>query len=194
MNITIVILAAGSSSRMGRSKQLLDVGGITLLRKVVTAATETTLPVIVVLGSGADKHLQSLENLNVKVIKNPTWEKGMGNSLKFGLQEAMLSRPDGVLVLVADQPNVTSIHLQKLVDQFSTSGNSVVASSYDNTVGVPALFAKSYFSKILQLNDNAGAKKLIEQNSAETAIVDFPGGGIDLDTPDDYKKYLKSKS
>lgn len=194
MKITIVILAAGSSSRMGRSKQLLDVGGVTLLRKVTTAAADTKLPVVIVLGSGADKHLQSLDDLNVRVIKNPTWDKGMGNSLKFGIQEVMLTGADGVLVLVADQPNVSTSHLQKLVDTFINTGKPIVASHYKDTLGVPVIFSKTYFARILQLNDNAGAKKLLEQNTQDAAIVDFAGGEIDLDTPEDYKKYLNSKS
>jgi molybdenum cofactor cytidylyltransferase len=66
----------------------------------------------------------------------------------------------------------------------------MVACAYDNTIGVPALFDKKYFNDLLSLNGEAGARKLLQQFRDDVAIVDFPGGTADIDTPEDYQKIV----
>ncbi|MEJ7647203.1 MAG: nucleotidyltransferase family protein [Chryseolinea sp.] len=192
----ILILAAGSSSRMGRSKQLLEIKGQPLLLQTVRVALACdTGEVIVVLGSGEQNHLDIIKTLPVKKVINHYWKSGIGSSIKTGLHHIVREFPEakGVIILVCDQPELTSSHILSLVETFSRVGKSIIASAYDNTAGVPVLFSRSFFSNLLIIADDHGAKKLIEQFPDQVATVEFFGGEIDLDTFDDYNKYLEQK-
>ena len=94
-----------------------------------------------------------------------------------------------VLLMVCDQPNVTPRHLQALFSTYVQSDRKIVASSYANTIGVPAVFGRSFFSNILMLKDEEGAKRIIAQFSEQTTAVPFPEGAIDLDTMEDYARF-----
>jgi molybdenum cofactor cytidylyltransferase len=191
--LAIILLAAGSSSRLGQSKQLLLINGEPLLLKSVNTALESGVKkVLVVLGANDFEHRQVIEKLPVEIIFNSTWQKGMGNSLKAGLSHLlkMDSKIDGVITMVSDQPLITSTHLKKLIEAFKQTKKPIVASFYSEAVGVPALFEKSLFEKILNMRDEHGAKKVINQDLDIVATVDFPEGAIDIDTEDDVKKFL----
>lgn len=189
----VLVLAAGSSSRMGRSKQLLDVWGTPLLRRSVQAALGVTSgKVIVVLGSNENAHRDILNDLPVDIVVNHYWKDGMGSSIKTGLHYIVHDHGDakGVLIMVCDQPALTSSHLNTLIDRFLRSDKKIIASSYEDTLGVPAVFGRSYFSNILMLRDDQGAKKIIEQFADQAESVPFAAGVIDLDTMADYNAFL----
>jgi molybdenum cofactor cytidylyltransferase len=197
MNTAIVLLAAGSSSRMGQSKQLLKVHEETLLRRAATVALKAGIgPVVVVLGAGEVQHRAVLENLDIEIISNPLWEKGMGSSLKAGLEFLLSHYPgtDALIAMVCDQPLLTPDHLKKLAETHGQSAQPIVVSGYAGTVGVPALFDKSLFPEIATLRDEHGAKSIIAHHPHETVTVDFPEGAIDLDTPEDFKLYSDKTS
>ena len=99
---------------------------------------------------------------------------------------------EAVLIMVCDQPAVTKEHLQTLAKIYRDSDKKIVASSYADTLGVPAVFGRSFFSNILMLRDEQGAKRLIEQFSQQVTSAPFPLGAIDLDTPEDYKRYTEN--
>lgn len=190
-SIAILILAAGSSSRMGQSKQLLKVEGEPLLVKVVKAALQADgSPVVVVLGANEPAHRQALRHLPVSIVSNPEWAKGMGSSIKVGLQYLISqgSAVDGVLMMVCDQPMVTAAYLKFVISKFQKA--HIVASQYAHTLGVPALFSKEYFPELLQLKDDEGAKKIIQKNFHAIITLPFPEGAIDLDTPGDYRNFI----
>jgi len=194
--ISIILLAAGSSSRMGQSKQLLEVNGTPLLLHSVRAALDSgAKSVNVILGANELAHREVIHNLGVSVISNHYWKSGMGSSIKAGLNHVVrkYSDTEAVIIMVCDQPAINATHLNKLSSRFKETGSPIVASSYSGTVGVPALFSRAFFSNILMLKDEQGAKKIIEQFPEQCATVDFPDGSIDLDTNDDYQNYLKRK-
>ena len=180
-----IILAAGSSSRLGQSKQLLEWNGKSLLQRAIDIATACG-NTIVVLGSEADKHQKTISS-KVHIVLNENWVEGMGSSLKAGLRYLIHNLPnvDSVIIMVCDQPLVTVEHLHTLIEKHVSSGASVVASYYASTPGVPALFHKVLFESILQLENNQGAKKLIETNLPSAELVNFQEGALDIDTPDD---------
>lgn len=185
----IIILAAGSSSRMGTSKQLLMVNGERMLTQTVkTALASRVKQIVVVLGAHEQEHRQAIAGLDVQIESNPGWLKGMGNSLKAGLNFLLkkTSALQGVVVLVCDQPFVTSDHVDKLIEHHHQSQKPIIASQYAGLLGVPAFFHHSFFSQLLSLKDEHGAKKIINENKDHVGIIDFPFGEIDLDTPDDY--------
>jgi molybdenum cofactor cytidylyltransferase len=188
----IVILAAGSSTRMGRSKQLLVVSEKALIVHAVDTAIEAkTERVVVVLGANEKEHRAALANSKATVIVNKEWEKGMGTSLKTGLTFLIkdLADVEAVMVMVCDQPLVTAAHLKDLVSTHAKTGRGIIASAYSDTLGVPALFQKHYFDEILSLGDDEGARKIISRHSNDLAPVAFPAGAVDLDTPEDYRNF-----
>jgi len=195
-DVGIILLAAGSSSRMGRSKQLLEVDGEQLLQRTSRVALDCdATKVIVVLGANEEAHRKSIQQLPVEICVNSNWQTGMGSSLKLGLKSLLERIPklEAVVVMVCDQPGLTTDHVNKLIQTFKESNSPVIASFYANSTGVPALFDKSLFEKLLIIENESGAKKIIQQRKELVKIVDFPQGAIDLDTPDDYQKFIGKK-
>lgn len=193
--IAIILLAAGPSSRMGQSKQQLLIEGKSLLIRSVEIASKSDVgKVVVVLGFDEEAHRKILNDLSVQVIFNSHWQTGMGSSLKAGLKHVLTTNPktDSVIVMVCDQPLLTSTHLNSLIQKYRKTNALLVASSYSDTNGVPALFNHQLFDEILNLSDEHAAKKIIQKHPVET--IDFPEGAIDLDTPEDYKTFLQQRS
>jgi molybdenum cofactor cytidylyltransferase len=196
LNFVILLLAAGASSRMGQSKQLLELAGEPLLaRSVKTALGTGASEVVVILGANEQAHEALLKELPVKIVTNHYWKGGMGSSIKTGFHYIIKEVPEAraVIIMVCDQPEVHPDYLRQLVTRHIQSGKSIVASAYSDTHGVPVLFARSFFSNILMLQDEHGAKKIIEQFPEHVSSIAFPEGSIDLDTPQDYELYLQKK-
>ncbi|HQQ97312.1 MAG TPA: nucleotidyltransferase family protein [Cyclobacteriaceae bacterium] len=192
MSVAILLLAAGGSTRMGTSKQLLDIGGVPLLVRSTQIALDCgASSVVVVLGAQAEVHQQAVAGLAAEVIVHRQWKNGMGSSLKAGLTYLLRrqDKPEAVMVLVCDQPRLTAQHLRALITTYRNTKKSIVASHYGGTDGVPALFDQSLFPELLMLPDEQGARKVIAVHEESVVRVSFPEGAIDLDTPEDYRKY-----
>ena len=191
MNVAILLLAAGSSTRMGQSKQLMKIDGEPMLVRAAKQALSASPDVTVVLGAEAESHRMVLRGTRVSTIENSEWQRGMGNTLKFGLAELRNANPgmDAVLIMVCDQPAVTSDHLKKLIERAGQSSKSIIASAYKDTQGVPALFRKQHFDQLAAIADGVGASKLIRENREEVETITLPHGEIDLDTLNDYLMY-----
>lgn len=191
MNVAILLLAAGSSTRMGQSKQLMKIDGEPMLVRAAKQALSASPDVTVVLGAEAESHRMVLRGTRVSTIENSEWQRGMGNTLKFGLAELRNANPgmDAVLIMVCDQPAVTSDHLKKLIERAGQSSKSIIASAYKDTLGVPALFRKQHFDQLAAIADGVGASKLIRENREEVETITLPHGEIDLDTLNDYLMY-----
>jgi molybdenum cofactor cytidylyltransferase len=194
--IGVVILAAGSSSRLGRSKQLLFVNGEPLLVKTSRAALKTNAKLIVtVLGAEAELHQTAIQHLPIETVINETWHKGMGNSIKCGLHHLLQHDQslDAVIICVCDQPMITSQHLNALVNKFEEAGATIVASRYAGIDGVPVLFARDHFKKLLVLDDTTGARQVLLQHADKVHHVDFPDGKFDIDTQQNLDDFLKHR-
>lgn len=192
-NIGVIILAAGGSSRLGTPKQLLPYAGKTLLQYTVEVANDSIAhPVIVVLGSEAENIKSNIDA--VQVIINTEWQEGMASSIRCGINALLQADPSiaGAVILVCDQPYITSVLLNELVTEHQKTGQPIIASNYDNTLGVPALFHKTVFPALLQLKGDAGAKSIIQQHRGEVGMVTFSKGGVDIDTEGDYKLLSKT--
>lgn len=191
-----LVLAAGSSTRMGRSKQLLTFGGESMLTRTVRIIQEASVEnVLVVLGDRADEHRQHIHPLRVEVIINPIWNRGIGSSLKAGLAHIEDHyHPDAVIIAVCDQPFLSSNVIRSLIEQYQTGRNSIVAAEYRGGPGVPAVFDKIHFPRLRNLPDHQGAKPIIQENLTTTCLIPFAGGDFDLDTPDDYVRLLRESA
>ncbi|HYG82596.1 MAG TPA: nucleotidyltransferase family protein [Pyrinomonadaceae bacterium] len=192
-----VVLAAGSSSRMGTPKQLLRFRGQSLLRRAALAAlTAECRPVIVVTGANAAQSREELRGLDVREAVNDRWETGMASSVRAGvsaLLEADASA-SAVVLMLCDQPYVTGEVVAALVAAHRDTGRPVVASRYGGGFGAPALFARPLFAELAQLEGASGAKHVIRRHAAEAQFVPFPGGETDVDTPDDFSRLLSTQA
>lgn len=186
METGILILAAGNSSRLGQPKQLVEFHGKSLLENTVSMALALDIgPVMVVEGAFT---FQLALGPGLHIIRNREWEKGMGNSIKRGLASlAKLASIDQVLILLSDQPLITTTHLKTILNKKKETSLPMVASYYKRTPGVPALFDKSYFPSLLSLDDKQGAKKLFHTYPELLEVVPLDAAKIDIDTPDDLK-------
>lgn len=186
VKIGAVILAAGSSSRLGQPKQLLQYEGRTLVRRAAEAAFAAGCdPVAVVVGAEREKVAAALRDLAVLIVPNEDWQRGLGTSIRAGV--ARLQEGDALLLLVCDQPFLSVDLLRQLIAAQQETQKPMAASAYSGTLGVPALFTRACFAQLLSLGDGEGAKALLASRPNEVAQIDFPPGSIDIDTPGDFQ-------
>jgi molybdenum cofactor cytidylyltransferase len=185
----IVILAAGESSRLGEPKQLLIYEGLTFLERSIQAASVVAGDkVCVVLGANANTILEKVPQAAGLSIFNDKWKDGMGSSIALGLKTSLNLYPGirSAVFMTVDQPFVTSEHLKALIKLQEESGKPIVASSYQDAVGIPALFDQIFFKDLLNLETDKGARDIIRSHDLQVAKLALPGGEIDIDTPGQY--------
>ncbi len=190
----IIILAAGRSARLGSPKQLLPYADKNLLQHSIDVAVESSMkPIIVVLGSEIEEIERKIDNSEVIIAKNPDWESGMASSVVCGIKTLNKLHPDieSVVLMVCDQPFVNPGLLNDLVRKHMESGSSIVASSYENIMGTPALFHKKHFPELASLEGDTGAKSLFKKHAEILQTIPFEKGGIDIDTIEDYRILAK---
>lgn len=193
-NTGIVILAAGRSARLGTAKQLLPFQGKTLLQHVVDEATAAgVVPVIVVTGARSEAVSSSIDPHQADIIFNENWEEGKGSGVVAGVQKIMTAYPEvqDIILAVCDQPFVTATLFTRLQEQRRATGKRIIASAYAGTMGTPVLFAREYFGQLLGLKKDEGAKRIIDLHRGDVATVDFPRGEVDIDTMEDYNRFLE---
>ncbi|TJY34659.1 nucleotidyltransferase family protein [Pontimicrobium aquaticum] len=193
-NIATLIMAAGSSSRMGQPKQLLPWNNTTLIENAITNALQLdTSKTIVVLGANSEQIISKIESYPIEIIHNPNWEKGLGNSIAFGVNHIKNNNPiDGVLVVLADQPLIHSSYLKEVVSVFNANKHQIIATKYPNgKSGVPALFDTFYLEELSIIDGDKGAKAILEKYADSVITIQLDTSILDVDTEEDYNK-LKS--
>jgi molybdenum cofactor cytidylyltransferase len=188
----LILLAAGGSTRMGQRKQLLPWKGRSLLRHCAQIALSTPCrPVIVVLGCAAEACTREIENLEVFPHISVHWKDGLGRSLAEGVMALENRTPDasGALIMLADQPTVTSDLLGKLLARWSPPVYSVAATKYQDGFGVPAIFHRDLFPKLRDLQGNRGARALITQQRDHAIFIAPEIDLVDMDTPEIYREH-----
>ena len=192
-SIAAIILAAGASRRMGQPKQLLPYKRQTLLCHVIRSALASECkPVIVVLGANAEQIKPTINKFPIKIVKNKNWTQGISSSINCGvtyIQEQYLDI-DAVVFFTCDQPFISAELIKQLVDAYNLSKKPIVASQYGDTWGIPALFSRNFFSALIKLKGDRGAKKIINQYRDLVYVIDFPQGNIDLDTLENYQQFI----
>lgn len=171
--IAAVVLAAGTSSRMGANKLLATYRGEALVRHAVRAAT--LFPTIVVTGRDADEVRAALADFDVTFVHNPDFATGMASSLVAGISAVTA---DAAVVLLGDMPRITPSHLRALA---AALGDRVVVPTHGGKRGNPVLWPASYFAAMKQLGGDVGARKLI----VDPISVELDDAVLfDVDTPD----------
>ena len=197
--VPAILLAAGASTRLGQPKQLLRLpafGGNTLLdHAIALARVSGAAPIFVVLGAHAEEIILECELLDCILVHNEAWAEGMASSLRVGIAAVLEHAPaaSGAMVVVCDQPGLSAEHLARLLDAHKEDGNRISASRYAGRTGVPAIFPPAMFPSLLALQGDQGARALLQPGVVVQAI-DFPGGELDLDSPEDLQRLQEDES
>lgn len=187
----ILILAAGKSSRMGSTKQLLSYKKTTLLGWAIEQAKQSKAnTVFCVLGANSEIIEKSIENYLVETIYNVDYNNGLSTSIIAGINHLKDKNFDSVLIMLADQPNVTTDYLNQLIITSEENNSKIVVSNYGNKMGVPVLFPRLYFNKLINLKGDNGAKDFLKMHLSEI-IKMSTFNLIDIDTREDYKNLVK---
>lgn len=178
-----VILAAGSSSRLGRPKQLIHYEGQPLILRTALAARRAGVDsVIVVVGAFSKVVSEAVIGVGgLTLVSNKGWRSGLSSSLSAGLATAKSIGLDGAMILTADQPMIGVASLEKLLEQFDED-QRVVAAAYDGIVGVPAIFGHEHFDALMNLNGDEGAGRWLRSNPDAVKEVPIPEAAVDIDT------------
>lgn len=191
-----VILAAGLSSRLGRPKQLLDLFGEPLLRRVVRNAVASQLTeVVLVLGHRAAEIASAVGELGQRVVVNPDYSDGQSTSLRVGLG-AIGPGAEAVVFLLGDQPQVGPEMVDALIDRFRATGAPIVMPTYGGIAANPVLFAEELFPELAKVSGDEGARSLVTRHRDRVITVAVSGGSPprDVDTEDDYRALLAEMS
>jgi molybdenum cofactor cytidylyltransferase len=184
-----LILAAGASRRMGTPKQLLDWEGQPLVCRAVQSAQAVLGDrVLLITGCCAGEVESATAASGVRCLSNPDWSEGIASSVRTGVA-ALPADSEGVLICSCDQPGVGESQLRSLLGH--CSDQRVVAASYGGTAGIPAWFPRGYFSALMQLSGEQGAKSLL-MKSPDRIEVSMPRAIWDLDEPADISKVARA--
>jgi molybdenum cofactor cytidylyltransferase len=194
-NIGNIVLAAGGSVRMGRPKQLLRMGEKSLLRNAALAAADSGAGCsVVVLGSHVAKMLAELHGIGVATVINPQWERGIGSSIRCGLQGLLEFQPDTdwLCISLCDMPFVTGPVVRRLLSSALRADRPITVSQYGDESGPPVIFRRDYFAALSELPDACGAREIWTRQPANVHYEPCREAGFDIDTPADYMRLMRS--
>jgi molybdenum cofactor cytidylyltransferase len=183
-----VVLAAGSSRRMGRNKLLLEIEGEAMVRRAVRRTIESGAhPVIVVLGHQAERVEAELRGLACALVLNPAHAEGQRTSLQAGI--ARVSDADAAVVVLADMPFVTSEMVSAVRTRHLESGSPLVVSRYGQVDAPPTLYHCSLFPELLALEGPGGGKLVARRHAGQATVVEWPEAALeDVDAAEDYER------
>lgn len=196
-----IILAAGSSSRMGagRHKLMLPLGDRPVLAHVIAATLASrAAPIIIVLGHQAEEvHARITPytaHRSITVIKNDDYMKGMSTSIHAGVR-ALLRRddtPDSALIILGDQPLMTAQIIDTLIAARRATGRRIVVPLYNGQRGNPVLFAASLFAELMEITGDEGARSVVQRHRQEIATVELGDAmaSYDVDTWEAYQQIV----
>jgi molybdenum cofactor cytidylyltransferase len=184
------VLAAGTSSRLGRPKQLLDLGGKPLLQRVLDAAVASALDeIVVVLGHAADEIAQAIRSEGrVRIALNPGYAAGQSSSLVTGLRAAD-RRSEAAVILLGDQPGIHTDAIEAVLRAWHEAGGPVVQASYRGRPGHPTLFGRSVWPELEAATGDEGARGVLASHPDWRSLVEVGGDPPDdVDTEEDYRR------
>ncbi len=184
-----LVLAAGSSSRMGRNKLLFELEGEPLVRRAVRRAAAGGLdPVLVVVGHEADRVERALDGVAHRLVFNPDHERGINDSLRKGVT-ALSPEADAVMVMLADMPLVTAGMIAAMVERYRGGTAPLVVSEYDGVNAPPMLYDRALFEELAGTEAQGCGRHVVRRHQDEAETVQWPGEALtDLDVPADYEK------
>ncbi len=191
INIAVLIMSAGGSTRLDSPKQLLQWGKDYLINHIIQTALSAKIgPITVVLGSRAQEIQKVIPAKNLQIVVNPDWQSGMSSSIKAGMA-SLKSDVDAALIMLVDQPFVTSGLLMQLVAKMTEGNYEITASRVAGQQCNPVLFSRGLFAEIMKISGDRGAKTLLKDR--QVGWVDWPDERLilDIDSAEDYRNALR---
>ncbi|NDP27928.1 MAG: nucleotidyltransferase family protein [Flavobacterium sp.] len=188
VKLGVVILAAGSSSRLGYAKQLVEFRGKSLLQHAIDVSDMLNFDTkVLVLGARKEKIESEIDLKEFEIVMNEKWEEGMSTSIRKGVLKSLEleNNLNHLLILLSDQPFVSRERIEELIKVQIESKSPATFSEYAGNVGVPAIFSSEVFHYLKELKGDQGAKKLIHNQKFDFETVKFEKGNFDLDTAED---------
>ncbi len=187
--VSIIILAAGKSERMGRIKQVLPYGESNILQQVIDNANKFKgAEVILVLGHRAEEIACQITPGAAKIITNPDFEQGISSSLKCGITQ-ISKDSKAVMVMFGDQPLIEAKTIELLWSKYSQTKYGIVYPVYKGMRGHPVIFDMRYKSELLELSGDVGARQIIGKHRDDALEVEVNSEEVimDIDTIADYR-------
>ena len=192
--ICAIVLAAGESRRMGSQKLLLPFGATTVIGRVVDQLLQSVIDkIFVVTGHNAGKIAEQLSARAVTIVDNPDYPSGMLSSVRCGLR-ALPRECQAVMVVLGDQPSITTNLIDDLVQAFNMNHKGIVVPVFQNRRGHPILLSTRYRDEILSQYDGAGLRGLLHAHPDDVLELAAPAPSIlsDMDYPEDYQRELEA--
>jgi molybdenum cofactor cytidylyltransferase len=181
MKIAALIMAAGEASRFGACKHLQIVNGKTILQHLTDILLANSITDINIISGAWHGQHKNAKPSGAQITYNPLWREGLGSSIAFATR-AIDENIDGLLIVLGDQAALQVEDIQGLLANFD--GKKTVCATYNNSLGVPAIFAQQQWPALKSLQGDNGAK-LILQNCVSITTLDIPSAAIDIDTVED---------
>ena len=198
--IPAIVLAAGKSSRMGRTKALLPAGSSneTFLTRIIRVLREGGIDrIIVVIGGDAAAVRASLprDDASLATVENRRFEEGQLSSLLVGLAAVEQRHDDveAVMMTLVDLPLISAATVRAVLDAFRAQPDApLVRPRRGNRHGHPVIFNRSIFGELRRADPSRGAKPVVHAHAAGEVNVDVDDDGaiIDIDTPEDYARFI----
>ncbi|HJX23923.1 MAG TPA: nucleotidyltransferase family protein [Candidatus Bathyarchaeia archaeon] len=194
--ISIIVLAAGKSTRFGANKLLSDVQGVSMIRRVVAEAVASAADeTVVVLGFEAERVKAELLGIGCRFVLNEGFEVGQSSSVKKGV-EAVSDHAEAALILPGDVAFISSGVIDKVIEGYRNSGAPIVVASHGRRSGHPILFQRSVFPDIMDIDEKGkGLKRVTTKYPSRIKRVEVGSDAIlqDVDTEKDLLKYTSGR-
>jgi len=193
--ISAIVLAAGEAKRMGQAKLLLPWQGKTILEHVLDQLLHSQVDeIILVLGHEAKQMREKIPAQGIKIAINPDYQEGMSASLRQGLM-IIDEKAEAFLVVLGDQPGISKEIINQLIQAFHhpRPPKGIILPTYRGIRGHPVLFSSQYRKEVLKLKGDVGGRQILKDHPEEILELEMNTDAVlyDIDTPEDYKEYLK---
>ena len=187
--INAIVLAAGESKRMGKSKPLLRFNDKTFLDQIISALRDSDVDrITVVLGAKAEMIKNSIDLSGTNIVINKDYQKGQLSSLIAAIEDTP-QETDAILVCLVDNPFITKEVINKIIAKFRETNNPIIVPVFNGQRGHPTLFSRSLFSELVNAPEEQGARYVLHSNAEKVLELETSESTIltGIDTPEDYR-------
>ncbi len=187
--ISGIILAAGSSTRMGSQKLLLDIDGLRIIEKVVKEVADSGCFDEIILVYHEEAVKNAVSKYNIIFSYNPMPQLGLSSSIKAGIK-AVKDNTNAYMFFMGDQPFINEKVIKRLICEYKKSQKSIIVPTYGGNNGMPTIFSSKWKENFYQLEGDVGGRTIIKSNIGEAAFIEIEDdiSGMDIDTKEAYKR------
>lgn len=181
--LSVIILAAGASRRLGQPKQLVQYKGESLIRRAIQSA-ESLSPheILVITGAETEAVQVEVKKTTAQSVHNPDWNNGMGTSIAKGAQ-SIDNKSQGLMIILCDQWRILPEDLQLLVKTWHNDPSQIICSATEDRCGPPVIFPANCVKELSVLTGNHGAHSVLDIHQDLVSRVTLQNAAFDLDTP-----------